>query len=206
LKSKRTEKQETSEMAESEFTNSDGNGTGTKEQVQEAAQTAASKTQDVVRNQVDQRSTQAGEEVSSVAESLRAVSEQLQEKDGARGAQLTGQAADRAEKIGEYLRESDADRLLRDAEDFGRRQPWLVLGGGVLLGIAAARFLKASSRDRYESGRSSGASSPGTNGSGSMADPGTLSDPLADPVPEPQMPSQPVQAGAGIGTRSGGSL
>ena len=30
-----------------------------------------------------------------------------------------------------------------------RRQPWLVVGTGLILGIATARFLKASSTERY---------------------------------------------------------
>ena len=35
---------------------------------------------------------------------------------------------------------------------FGRRQPWAVIAGGLALGFAASRFLKASSSRRYESG------------------------------------------------------
>jgi len=50
-----------------------------------------------------------------------------------------------------YGSDSDADRILSDAEDFGRRQPWVVLAGAAAVGLAAARFLKASSRERYRS-------------------------------------------------------
>jgi hypothetical protein len=177
-------------MSEQDFTessgsfNGDSGSSGTKEQVQNAAQNAASKTQDVVRKQVDERSTQVGEEVSSVAEELRSVSEHLrQSEEGGRGARLAEQAADRAETVGNYLRDSDADKLLSDAESFGRRQPWLVLGGGVLLGIAAARFLKASSQQRYESGQSR----PSTASAPTRPEPA---------VAEPQMPVEPVGAAA----------
>jgi hypothetical protein len=52
--------------------------------------------------------------------------------------------------MGSYLTESNADRLLSDVEDFGRRQPMAVVGIGVAVGFAASRFLKASSRKRYE--------------------------------------------------------
>jgi len=41
--------------------------------------------------------------------------------------------------------------VLRQAEDFGRRKPAAVIAGGVVLGFAAARFLKASSSRRYAS-------------------------------------------------------
>ena len=52
--------------------------------------------------------------------------------------------------VSRYLTDSDADRILGDVEDFGRRQPWAVIGGGVVLGLLASRFLKASSTRRYE--------------------------------------------------------
>jgi hypothetical protein len=40
--------------------------------------------------------------------------------------------------------------MLDEVEDFARRQPWVVALGAAGVGFAAARFLKASSGDRYE--------------------------------------------------------
>ena len=65
-------------------------------------------------------------------------------------AKLAEQAADGAERVGGYLKESDGERILGDVEDFGRRQPWAVISGGVAPGLVAARFLKASARRRYQ--------------------------------------------------------
>ena len=121
------------------------------EQAREGATQAVSRVSDTARTQVDQRSTDAGEKVSSVASDLRTVGEQLREQGNDNGAKVAEQVAERAERAGSYLTESDADRILNDVEDIARRQPWLVLAGGVALGIAAARFLKASSSQRYES-------------------------------------------------------
>lgn len=125
------------------------------DQAKETAQNVASQAQDRAREQVDQRTTEAGERVSSTAEDIRSVGQELRSQGKEGPAKVAEQAADRIDRAGSYLRDSDADRLLHDLEDFGRRQPWAVVGGAVVVGFAAARFLKASSRERY-SNRASG--------------------------------------------------
>ena len=121
-----------------------------KEKAQEAAGQAKQKAGSQLRSQVDQRSTDAGHRVGGLASDVRAVGESLREQGKDQPAKLAEQAADRAERLGRYLEESDADRILGDVEDFGRRQPWAVIAGGVAVGLVASRFLKASSIDRYE--------------------------------------------------------
>ncbi|HXR31417.1 MAG TPA: hypothetical protein VN752_09800 [Solirubrobacterales bacterium] len=115
------------------------------------AQEAAGTAQDKLREQLDQRSTQAGERVAGTAQDLRSVGEELRKQGKDTPAQFAEKAAERTERLGSYLRESDSSRMLADVEDFGRRQPLAVLAGGLVVGIAAARFLKASSRGRYQS-------------------------------------------------------
>ncbi|HEX2045157.1 MAG TPA: hypothetical protein VHF23_05980 [Gaiellaceae bacterium] len=110
-----------------------------------------------VREQVDTRSTQAGEQVASMADAMRRTGEQLRSEGKEGPAKLSEQAAERAERLGGYLRESDADRILRDAEEFARRRPWVVGAGGVVVGFLASRFLKASSSRRYQSSTREGA-------------------------------------------------
>jgi hypothetical protein len=121
-----------------------------KEKAKEQAQQAAGQAKSTLRTQVDQRSTQAGERVGGAASDARSVAEQLRQQGKDQPAKLAEQAADRAERVGDYLKQSDADRILQDVEDFGRRQPWAVIAGGVALGLVASRFLKASSTRRYE--------------------------------------------------------
>jgi hypothetical protein len=121
-----------------------------KEKAQAAAGQAKDKAGSQLRSQVDQRSTDAGHRVGGIASDVRAVGESLREQGKDQPAKLAEQAADRAERLGNYLKESHADRILGDVEDFGRRQPWAVIAGGVALGLVASRFLKASSIDRYE--------------------------------------------------------
>jgi hypothetical protein len=127
-----------------------------KEQAKEKAQQASARAEGMIREQVDQRSTQAGERIGSTAQDLRSVGEQLRSQQKDAPARLADQAAERTEQVAGYLRDSDADTILRDVEDFGRRQPWVVAVGGVALGLLAARFLKASSSERYRASQSAG--------------------------------------------------
>ena len=121
------------------------------EVVQEKAHGALGQARGRLRDQVDQRSTQAGDQIQSTAQDVRNVAEQLRGQGKDAPARVAEQVADRAESFGTYLRDADGERLLRDVEDFARRQPWLVAAGGLALGFAASRFLKASSSRRYQS-------------------------------------------------------
>jgi hypothetical protein len=167
--------------------------TEVRKQAQEKAQEAASKASDTVRTQVDQRSTEAGKKIASTASDFRSVGDELrkQGKDGP--ARVADQAAERIEQIGSWLRDSDSDRILGDIEDFGRRQPWAFALGGLALGFAASRFLKASSAQRYEQRQLSASTrgnTPGNGPSPSFGDPGsygraTTRPPATTTVPDP---------------------
>ena len=136
-----------------------------KEKVQETAQQAAGQARGQIRRQVDERSTQAGEQVSSTAGDVRAVAQQLREQGKEQPAKIADQAADRAERLGNYLKQADGEAILRDVEDFGRKQPWAVMAGGLAAGFLASRFLKASSSRRAETGFQAPAHPTSTNGS-----------------------------------------
>jgi hypothetical protein len=122
-----------------------------KEQAKDKAQEAAGQARRGLRDQVDARSTEAGDRVGGVASDVRSVADELRRQGKDQPAKLAEQAAQRAESLGDYLRRADGDTILSDVEDFGRRQPWAVIAGGLALGFAASRFLKASSSRRYES-------------------------------------------------------
>jgi ElaB/YqjD/DUF883 family membrane-anchored ribosome-binding protein len=120
-------------------------------QAQDRARQAAGQARGRVSQEVDRRSTQAGERVSSSAGDARSVADELRKRGKDAPASYVEQAADRAERLGGYLQQSDGDRILRNVEDFARRNPWAVAAGGLLLGFAASRALKASSGQRYRS-------------------------------------------------------
>ena len=98
-----------------------------------------------IRRQLDGRSTQAGEQATSSADALRRVGQQLRQEGNTGTAQYAERAAEPVERLGRYLTEADGDRLLRDAEQFARRRPWVAVVGGATLGFLVARFIKASS-------------------------------------------------------------
>jgi hypothetical protein len=120
-----------------------------KGQAQEKAQEIKDKAGEQVRRQVDQRSTELGGRIAGQAGDIRSVADGLREQGKEQPAKLAEQAADRADRLGTYLTDNDADRILSDVEDLARRKPWAVVAGGLVLGFAASRFLKASSRERY---------------------------------------------------------
>jgi len=134
-------------------------------EAQEKAKEAAGKAQESVRSQIDDRSTQVGERVTGTAGDLRSVGEELRKQGKDTPAKLADRAAEETEKVGSYLKENGPDKMLEDVEDFGRQRPWAVLAGGVAVGVLAARFLKASSRGRYQQRNGAGATtrSPGTS-------------------------------------------
>jgi hypothetical protein len=140
-----------------------------KEQVQQVAERAhdiAGGAQVKIREQIDTRSTQVGEQVAATALALRSGADELYRLGNESAGEAAHRAAAQAERLGSYLQGTDAHRLIADAEDFARRNPWAVMVGGVVAGAAAARFLKASSSRRYETSRAELWSQPASNGGG----------------------------------------
>jgi ElaB/YqjD/DUF883 family membrane-anchored ribosome-binding protein len=109
-----------------------------------------------VREQLDQRSTQAGDQVQAMGHALQSGVEQLRSEGKDVPAKVMAQVAERAEDLGAYLQSSQADQMLMDLERFARRRPWVTAGVGLFAGFVASRFVKASADRRYESSWSNG--------------------------------------------------
>lgn len=169
-------------------------GTQAKEKAQEAGAQARSR----VRDEVDRRSTDAGQQAGSAAQALRDASGKLREEGNEPVAKGLEQVADRIDRAGGWLRDADGDRILRDVEDFGRRNSMAVMAGGLAIGFAASRLLKASSRRRYESGYSSRLPAT-TAGSGN----GTTTPRVTDPGLPPAAPVPPREGLTDAGLTGG---
>jgi len=136
-------------------------------QAKEKAQEAGAQARGRVRDEVDRRSTEAGEQAGATAQALRDASGRLRDDGKEPVARGLEQVADRIERAGGWLRDADGDSILRDIEDFGRRNTLAVVAGGMAMGFAASRLLKASSRRRYQSGGSQAhAATAGRSGGG----------------------------------------
>ena len=100
------------------------------------------------REQIDERSTQVGQQMRSVADAARQVGQPAQ-RAGAGAAGASRRRRRRARRPPRRLsRGTDANSLLDEVERLGRRSPAALLAGGVAVGILVARFLKASSENR----------------------------------------------------------
>jgi ElaB/YqjD/DUF883 family membrane-anchored ribosome-binding protein len=148
-----------------------------------------------LRDQFDERSTKAGSQVRSLAAALRRSGNDLSNEGNGNASQLTTQAAERIERVGSYLEQKSGDELMRDLERFARRRPWMLAGLGMLAGVAAARFVKASSEKRYDENREtesptrSGATTPSESRGHRQAE---------LPNASPQLRDEPATVGADV--------
>ena len=161
-------------------------------QAQERVQEASTQAKGKLREQVDQRSTQAGQQINTVADDVRSVAEELRTQGKDTPARYAEQAADKAQQVGQRLENASGDELLRDVEDFARRNPWAVALGGLALGFAASRVLRASSTDRYQSG-AYGSQRRGY--AGQLPSPGTAPYGAGTTYPEPPVAATPPVGG-----------
>lgn len=155
------------------------------DQAQAKAQDAASQARQQIHAQLDQRSTQAGERATATAGDLRSISDHLREQGNDAPAKLADQAALQAEKAGSYLQRTDGQSLLSDVEDFARRNPWAAALGGLAIGFAASRALKASSAERTIQ---RGGDGPGRTALPAPS-PAPSSTPVADTAPRASAPA-----------------
>jgi len=122
--------------------------------VQEKAGQATEAAGRAIREQVSTRSSQASEQLRSYTDVLRQTAESLDSEGKSSAANAANTLVDKLERSAGYFERSEPDQLLHDAEDFGRRNPWVVIAAGVGMGLVGARFLKASSNRRYETSSS----------------------------------------------------
>jgi hypothetical protein len=117
-----------------------------KNQVVDQAKTTFQQARDRAKTSLGESKGQIAEQVGSVAEALRRTTEHLRSENQTRFAGFTDTLARQVDQVANYLREKDAAAMKNDLENLARRQPALVLGGALVLGLIGARFIKSSER------------------------------------------------------------
>jgi len=100
-----------------------------------------------VQGLFDSNKEAAISQIGAVAHALRNASSELEGRQEPL-ARAARRAADTIESFSQSIEQRDLSDVLESAQDYARRQPALFFGGAVLLGLAAARFLKASGERR----------------------------------------------------------
>jgi len=152
-----------------------GQNAGGQDLLQQAKQTTSevvNQVQQQASSQINRQKDTAASELSTVVNAVRRFGETLNaEGQGpiARfAAQYGDKAADSLDRVATYLREQDPKRLLNDVQNFGRRQPALMIGGAFLLGLAGARLIRTSMAAAAENSPNMGTRSMNLGTQGSM--------------------------------------
>lgn len=115
------------------------------ERVRDTAQQAVETAERTARSALSTQKERAASSLDDIAEVLHAAGEQLRGHDRTSLAEYADRAADRIDEFARTLQRKDVGQLVADAEAYGRRHPEVILGGGLVIGLLAARFLKSSS-------------------------------------------------------------
>jgi hypothetical protein len=118
-------------------------------EAQDKSKEVVDKAKDTAMNTMESQKSRAANNIGNVAEALRQTGKQLRNQDQQGFSRMADTAADRLEQFSDDLQNKDFNEMMDDVEDFARRDPELFLGGAVVLGLLAARFLKSSNRRRY---------------------------------------------------------
>jgi hypothetical protein len=124
-----------------------------KNQVVGQAKNTFQQARDRATSSLGESKGQFAEQFTTIADALRRTTEHLRSEDQQRIAGLTDTVARQVEQVADYLRNKDARGMRQDLENLARRQPALMIGGALVLGLIGARFFKSSERRRYGDGQ-----------------------------------------------------
>jgi hypothetical protein len=137
-------------------------GSAALEEVKTAAQSAAREAQEAGRDFVHEQKEKLAQKVDEYAEAVRAASERLRSEEGNVLATPAQKAAEQLGRVSSYLRDKEPGDALDDLESFARRKPEVVFGAFFAVGLAAARFFKASRKRPRRARRPEPLGNPGS--------------------------------------------
>jgi hypothetical protein len=101
------------------------------------------------RQTLEQRKRSAAARVEEIAQALGRTGAQFSENEPTL-ADLATRLADTVGNLATRLREGSIDDLVDDTRTIARRYPALYFAGGIVAGLALARFVKASAARRFD--------------------------------------------------------
>ena len=123
----------------------------TRNKARDKAAEVAAKAKERIEGQYDAKKDEAMSEIHHLASALRTAADNVRTDGGSSiSATLLTRAAERLDSVGSSFSGKDLDGIVDDVERFARRSPAAFIGGAMLLGFAASRFLKSSGRDQYQ--------------------------------------------------------
>ena len=131
-------------------------------QTKQTATEAFGKAKESVVSQLDGQIDRATDSLGGLTEALRQTGQQFKDQSIPFVPDYAEQFAGQLDKVSEYLKQNDVNRLAADAEEFARKNPALFIGGAFLLGIGIARFIKASGTNTELFTANSGSGSMGS--------------------------------------------
>jgi len=171
-----------------------GDGQDLLQQAKQTTNEVVSQVQQQANTQINRQKETAASELSTVVNAVRRFGETLNNEGQGPIARFAAQYGDKAaenlDRFARYLREQDPKRLLNDVQNFGRRQPALMIGGAFLLGFAGARIIK-SSMDAASSAMNTGAQGSTNLGNRSSANPGAQQQSFNPNMSGAQQPAPP---------------
>ena len=151
---------------------------GGPQRLADAAGDIAEQATSVAEQRASSTMTQVGDTIEQVARAVRNTGDQLR-SDQPQLAGLADTAAEQAEQAAQFLRENNARDVLDEVQDFARRQPAVIVGAGLALGLLVGRAIKSagpSGPSGYQGARrhsGNGRSTYGASGYGSGYGAGT---------------------------------
>ena len=175
--------------------NKGGDGQDLLQQAKQTTSEVVSQVQQRAGDQINRQKETTASELSTVVNAVRRFGETLTNEGNGPIARFAAQYGDKAanglDRLATYLREQDPKRVLNDVQNFGRRQPALLIGGAFLLGFAGARVIKSSMEAASGSSANTGTQRLSNTGARPPMDTGTGQQPINTGVSGAQRPASP---------------
>ena len=136
------------------------------DRLQDAATSLADQATRTAETQATNTMSKAGESLQQVAKAIRDTGQSLREQ-RPEFAGIADTAAQKVEEASTYLQQHDAGEVVSNLQDWARRQPAMVIAGGLGLGLLAGRFLRSGSSSGQGFGQGSYAQGYGQGYQGS---------------------------------------